>query len=186
MNTFGGKNLEDIFYKRLKLNDIEFSLFDRFNRHQNVTRCWRKENGEWLVKDIAFTEQWGEKEYHFLVGCLKNTILTDGAVLGAFCNSHLVGFASVERLPLGPMQEYVQLSSIHTSHESRGKGIGKVLFNMACAIAKEFGAAKLYISSHSSEETQAFYRAMGCIEAKEYNSKFVEEEPYDCQLEYVL
>ncbi|MFZ2539766.1 MAG: GNAT family N-acetyltransferase [Oscillospiraceae bacterium] len=178
--------MEDIFYKRLELNDIAFPLFDRFNRYQNVTRCWRKENDKWFLKDIAFTEQWDETEYHYLVGCLKNTILTDGAVFGAFCNSYLVGFASVERLPLGSMQEYVQLSSIHTSQESRGRGIGKVLFNMACTIAKEFGATKLYISAHSSEETQAFYRIMGCAEAKEYNNKLVEEEPCDCQLEYVL
>ncbi|MCI8896985.1 MAG: hypothetical protein HFI61_04170, partial [Lachnospiraceae bacterium] len=33
-------------------------------------------------------------------------------------------------------------------------------------------------------ETQAFYRAMGCVEAQEYNKEHVEKEPYDCQLEY--
>lgn len=51
---------------------------------------------------------------------------------------------------------------------------------------KESGAKKLYISAHSSEETQAFYKALGCVEAKEYNSKLVAEEPCDCQLEYSL
>ena len=49
--------------------------------------------------------------------------------------------------------------------------------------AKKKGAGKLYISAHSSVESQAFYRAMGCMEAEVYNSKHVEEEPCDCQLE---
>lgn len=38
----------------------------------------------------------------------------------------------------------------------------------------------------ASEETQAFYKVLGCIEAKEYNQSLVAEEPYDCQLEYDL
>lgn len=42
------------------------------------------------------------------------------------------------------------------------------------------------MSTHSSEETQAFYKAMGCMEAVEYNEKLVSEEPCDCQLEYCL
>ena len=48
------------------------------------------------------------------------------------------------------------------------------------------GAKKLYISAHSAVETQAFYRAMGCVEAQEYNQKHVEAEPYDCQMECSL
>jgi len=65
-------------------------------------------------------------------------------------------------------------------------GIGKKLFSLICKKAKEMGAQKLYISAHSSEETQAFYKAVGCVEAVEYNVKLVEEEPCDCQLEYCL
>jgi hypothetical protein len=48
------------------------------------------------------------------------------------------------------------------------------------------GAQKLYISAHSSQESQAFYKAMGCVEAMEYNKRLVSEEPCDCQLEYNL
>ena len=68
----------------------------------------------------------------------------------------------------------------------RGKGIGKRLFLAAGKWAKEHGAEKLYISAHSAVETQGFYRAMGCVEAQEYNQTHVEAEPYDCQLEYSL
>ena len=57
---------------------------------------------------------------------------------------------------------------------------------MAKNYARERGAEKLYISAHSAVETQAFYRAMGCVEAEEYQPAHVEQEPYDCQLECAL
>lgn len=86
----------------------------------------------------------------------------------------------------GGSNQYLQLSSIHVSKESRGEGIGRQLLLEACERAKEMGAKKLYISAHSSEETMAFYTEMGCVEAKEYNETLVAREPYDCQLELFL
>ncbi len=64
--------------------------------------------------------------------------------------------------------------------------MGRRLFAMACAWAKAHGAKKLYISAHSAVETQAFYRAVGCVDALEPNCAHVEREPYDCQLERML
>jgi len=59
-------------------------------------------------------------------------------------------------------------------------------FVIACEAGRRLGAEKLYISAHSSKESQAFYHAIGCIEAKEYNRELSEAEPCDCQLEFVL
>lgn len=173
-------------YRELGSTEINLTLFNEFERYQEVTHCWRKEHGSWLLKEIAFTEQWNEKEYEYLISCLQNTLKTGGVVIGAFSDKRLVGFASVENIPFGSTKEYLQLSSLHTSCESRGKGIGKILFKMACDSAKRLGAKKLYISAHSSEESQAFYRVVGCVEALEYNKKLVKEEPCDCQLEFIL
>ncbi len=178
--------MKNICYRELKIDDIEKSLFKDFNRFQEVKKCWRKEDGQWILKDIAFTEEWSSKEYDFLVTCLQNTIKTGGAVFCAFLNDSLIGFASVENQFLGSKREYLQLSSIHVSYEGRGMGIGRRLFELVAEIAKEMGARKLYISAHSSEESQAFYKKLGCKEAEEYNEKLVAEEPCDCQLEYVL
>lgn len=178
--------MEKILYKELEVNNINESLFKSFNRYQDVKKCWRKENNNWILKDIAFTEQWGSEEYEYLIKCLKNTIKTDGKVLGAFNGKTLVGFASIENLFFGSHNQYIQLSCIHISYECRGMGIGKKLFNLISSAAKNMGAKKLYISAHSSEETQAFYKALGCIEALEYNAELVKHEPCDCQLEYSL
>lgn len=178
--------METVKYSELVKDEIDISLFAHFNRYQDVSKCWRKENGEWILKEIAFTEQWNIDEYTYLVKCLQNTTKTGGAVFGAFYNDILVGFASIENQPFGSNKQYLQLSSIHISYENRGMGIGKKLFFLTSERAKKLGAQKLYISAHSSQETQAFYKVMGCVEAMEYNEKLVAEEPCDCQLEYNL
>lgn len=175
-----------IEYKVLSENDIEMSMFEGFNRFQEVNKCWRKIDKQWVLKDVVFTEKWGNKEFESLVDDLKKTVRSGGFVGGAFEGEKLVGFVSLENSFFGPRDAYLQLSSIHISYECRGQGVGKKLFEIACAKAKENNAKKLYISAHSSEETQAFYKSLGCIEAKYYNKALVDEEPYDCQLEFLL
>ena len=173
-------------YRSLRADELNRELFSNFTRRQVVTKCWRTEKGEWKIKEVPFIDDWSEENYATLVSCLKNTILTGGFVYGAFSDNALKGFVSVEPTLFGGEQKYLDLSSIHVSEDMRGQGIGKVLFLAAKEWAKENGAGKLYISAHSSVESQAFYKAMGCVEAEVYNRKHVEEEPCDCQLECSL
>ena len=53
-------------YRNIEENEITCELFAHFNRHQVVTKCWRKIDGEWCIKDIAFVEEWTEEEYEYL------------------------------------------------------------------------------------------------------------------------
>lgn len=172
-----------ISYRELNINEINVDLFHTFQRRQVVTDCWRKENGKWVIKNAPFVDDWGSQEYEILVKCLKNTIETGGLVCGAFAEDELKGFVSVEGVPVGSSFQYMDLSSIHVSQDMRGHGIGRELFSMAKNFARKNNVKKLYISAHSAVESQAFYKAMGCTEAKEYNAAHVEREPYDCQLE---
>ncbi len=48
------------------------------------------------------------------------------------------------------------------------------------------GLLKLYISAHSSKESQAAYRALGCTPAEEVNEGLAAAEPFDVQMEYRL
>lgn len=178
--------MKEIQYKKLKANEITVDLFKNFNRYQKVTKCWRKVEDKWVLKDIAFTEEWTSKEYEFLVKCLQNTVNTGGLVFAAFKDESLAGFVSVENILFGAEKEYLQLSCIHVTFEGRGRGVGRGLFELAADSARKMGAKKLYISAHSSEESQAFYKKLGCVEAAEYNERLVAEEPCDCQLEYIL
>lgn len=173
-------------YRKLNYEELNIDLFSKFHRYQEVTKCWRKENGRWVIKDISFIDDWNEEEYLLLVKYLTNTLKTKGVVYGAFFNNELKGFASVEYGFIDEAKEYFDLSSLHVSRDMRGFGIGKTLFDMSAKWAKKSGAKKLYISSHSAVETQKFYKYMGCKEALVYNAKHVENEPCDCQLEYLL
>ena len=170
-------------YLELTASAINPELFAHFHRRQVVTHCWRKIDGVWCVRPHAFIDDWTQKDYQKLVDCLQNTVRTGGMVTGAFDKGKLKGFVSVESEFFGSKRQYLDLSSLHVSQEMRGRGIGSVLFTKAKAWAKEKGAQKLYISAHSAVETQAFYRAMGCREAKEYYAPHVQKEPFDCQLE---
>lgn len=181
------KELTDkIQYRNLSSDEICRELFRNFTRHQVVTKCFRKENNEWIIKDDPFIDNWGEEDYKILVSCLKNTVETGGFVFAAFFQGMLKGFVSVEPALFGGEQKYLDLSSIHVSEDMRGKGIGKNLFLAAKEWAKQKGGKKLYISAHSAIESQAFYKKMGCVEAQVYHQKHVEAEPYDCQLECKL
>ncbi len=175
-----------IQYRCLCENEICRELFKDFIRHQKVTNCWRRENGKWIIKEAPFIDDWTEKDYQFLVSCLKNTVSSGGFVYGAFYNGMLKGFVSVESGLSGGEQRYLDLSSLHVSEDLRRMGIGTKLFLAAKEWAKENGAGKLYISAHSAVESQAFYKKMGCVEAQIYNKQHVEAEPFDCQLECKL
>lgn len=172
-----------VTYRQLCENEINRELFGNFVRHQKVRECWRKIDGKWVVRDAPFIDDWSEEDYKFLVTCLRNTVSTGGFVYGAFMGSALKGFVSVEPGLFGGEQRYLDLSSIHVSEDMRGKGIGKVLFLAAKEWGRQQGAGKLYISAHSAIETQAFYKAMGCVEAQVFHQGHVEREPFDCQLE---
>lgn len=175
-----------IDYRNITLEELNADLFSNFIRHQVVTKVRRIENGEWMIKDEPFIDDWSDGDYEFLVSCLKNTIMTGGLLYGAFSDDKLKGFVSVESELFGGMQKYLDLTSIHVSEDMRGNGIGRQLFHKAKEWAKANGAKKLYISSHSAVESQAFYKSMGCVEAEVYNKEHVEQEPFDVQLECIV
>ena len=173
-------------YVKLKADEINRELFSQFIRHQKVTQCWRKINNKWCIENVSFIDDWSENNYQELIIFLKNVVFIGGVAFGAFTKGILKGFSSVDPVPFGKNNEYLDLTDIHVSEDMRGKGLGKNLFQLSKEWAKEHGAKKLYISAHSAVESQAFYKAMGCVEALEYSQTHTEKEPFDCQLECIL
>ena len=176
----------NVEYRPLREEEIQRELFGHFIRHQTVDLCLRWEGDRWIEKPDPFTDDWGEEEYQILVRCLRHTAAAGGLVYGAFVSGELKGFVSVEAGTFGGDNRYMDLSSLHVSEDMRRHGIGKCLFEAARDWAREQGAGKLYISSHSAIESQRFYEAMGCVDAVWRDPRHVEAEPYDRQLEYVL
>ena len=173
-------------YKKVNADRIQRQLFNHFIRRQYVTRCWRKRGNKWRIEDYAFVDDWDEADYQKLLAGLQQTLAGGGVVFGAFDGGYLKGFASLEEHLFGEEQEYIDLSKLYVSRDLRSHGIGKELFRLSKVWAKAHGAQKLYISANSAEESMAFYQAMGCVEAREYNEAHVKDEPSDCQLECLV
>ncbi len=157
-----------------------------FDRYQEIEKTWVNQGGRWVLEENRFVQQWDEARKESVARGLSICVEGGGFALGAFAFGRLLGFASVSNMRFGGNMEYVQLEQLQVSNGFRGKGIGRRLFDEACVCARLLGAEKLYISAHPSRETQAFYMAVGCVDAKEIDKALFEAEPFDCHLEYIL
>ena len=52
-------------YRSLRADELNRELFSNFTRRQVVTKCWRKEKGEWKIKEVPFIDDWSEENYIF-------------------------------------------------------------------------------------------------------------------------
>ncbi|MHA7966377.1 GNAT family N-acetyltransferase [Paenibacillus sp. CAU 1782] len=178
---------QEITYRELAIKDLHPEMLLPFRRYQEVNRVWRMVDGRRRLVSEPFIDNWDrETKIEIVEQDFKHCLMGGGSV---FCGVHdgkIVGFSSLPRQLFGSANQYADLMQLHVSADYRGKGLGKKLFAMSAEQAKSWGAGKLYISAHSAEETVAFYRAAGCVDALEINAAHVEREPFDCQLEYVL
>ena len=171
----------------LRAEDTAGGMLDAFIRRQVVTECWRCVDGEWRLLPISFIDDWDDDcpYEQTKTAELIDTVGRGTPVVGAFAWGRLIGFAMLgERL--GSRGQYIDLSSFHVSAPWRGRGIGRRIFAAACDAARSLGAEKLYISAHSSKESQAAYRALGCVNAVEIDAAHAMEEPCDVQMEFDL
>ena len=91
----------------------------------------------------------------------------------------MVGFIGLKKELI---ESYMILDMMHVSATCRGQGIGRKLFDIGKEEARKAGAEALYISACSSEETIAFYKAMGAELADCPIKEIAEAEPYDLQM----
>lgn len=176
----------EIQYKRLDADNFTLHSLDDFVRHQTVTESWRIINEDWKLVPNVYEEKWTLEQRQKIAEDITQHIKIDQIGFGAFDGERLIGFVTVSRNFFGVSARYAQLVCFQVSEEYRRRGIGKKLFSMICKEALGLGAEKLYISAHSSKESQAAYRALGCTLADEVNEKLAAEEPFDVQMEYRL
>ena len=176
---------ETVQIKPLTRENFREDSLDGFVRRQEVSECWRCVEGAWKLLPISFVDEWDAACRREKATEILKTIDDSGSVVGAFTGAQLVGFAMLgERL--GSREQYVELVSFHVSAPYRGQGIGRRIFAAICDAARATGADKLYISAHSSKESQAAYRALGCVLAEAIDPVRAENEPCDVQMEYDL
>lgn len=154
---------------------------------QWIEKVWRNIDGEYQLITINYMEESWPDDYEKYRDNLKETIKAGGAAIGAFDDQQkLVGFVTLNNEFFGQTAKYLLLDSMFVSRQQRNLGIGKKLFQMCAIKAREWGADKLYLCAASSEDTIAFYHALGCVAAKEINQELFESDQRDIQLEYEL
>jgi len=181
------KIVENIKFKELKTADISKNILDHYNRYQEIKKCYRKEEGKWIIKDIEFIENWDKDKKDNVIKIFTETLDgNSGYIFGAFDNDKLIGFAVLYNKIFGNRKQYIQLDSMQVSFGYRHKGIGKKLFELCTRKSKDIGIEKMYISANSSEETQKFYLSIGCKDAEEIDKELFEKEPFDRHMEYKI
>lgn len=175
-----------IEFRLISRNEVDKNFLNEFIRDELVTRAWRIIDGNKELVEVSYEENWKSIDLELVSLKLKDTLDSGGIVISAFDNNRVVGFASVEFGKFGTNNMYNQLSEFHISRDYRGKGFGKKMFEEIKKASQNHGIQKLYISASSCENTQSFYKSVGCVDTLEINKELAQKEPYDIQLEYKL
>ena len=167
----------NIEIKQADRSNFSENSLDSFDRYQEVQNVYRPENGNLALKAQPFSETWSpERRREKAAEILSGEYIT----YCAFDGDRVVG-----EIMLFPALNDTRLiiDSFHVSRETRRCGIGRRLLETVREYAKSRGAAALYASCCSAEETIKFYRAMGFEPSEHPIASCVEEEPFDIQME---
>lgn len=162
-----------------RIKDRAINL-DDFDRSQEVNRVYVNESSKLLLKDQIWTMDWSLEHKREVAADLQSD---DYIAYAVWENERIIGFVSVVKKLVGCR---MVLDIIQVDRPFRGQGIGKQLFALAVAEAKNASAKELYISACCSEETVNFYKAMGAVVTDDPIPAIAETEPYDIQMTFAL
>lgn len=178
--------METITYSKLNREKFNSNSLDNFKRYQEVKECWRKIDNQIVLVSNEFIEDWDLKKCKNVAEDILKALDLNKVIYGAYYCGKVIGLIYLDNKPFGSDNQYIELLMFHVSEPFRKMGIGKMLFKLACTDTRQLGISKLYISAHSSKETQEAYRKLGCINAVEVNKIIADNEPFDIQMEYQL
>jgi N-acetylglutamate synthase-like GNAT family acetyltransferase len=177
--------MNNIEYRNLSITECD--KLNEMNPSQYIGKAWREVDGKRQLIEINYHDTDWPEGYEHHHNNLVDTIHNNGSAIGAFNEDNkLIGFATVNPQLFGKFNQYALLDQLFITLDCRNQGIGKQLFFRSAKAAAEWGAKKLYICAGSSEETIAFYFAIGCKEAEEINQELYEVDPRDYQLEWEI
>lgn len=152
------------------------SMLDSYERRQEVKKVYRKQDDRYVLVEQPYVEDWDLEQRRQIAGKI---IGKDYITYIARKDQRVVGFIGLAKQLVG---ERMILDMMQVSCECRGTGIGRRLFEIGKQEALKAGAKELYISACSSEETIAFYKAMGAEITDTPIKHLAEAEPFDVQM----
>lgn len=161
----------------LSTKNFKEDSLDNYQRTQDVKKVYRKNSGEYILVDCVYTEDWDMEKRRSVA---KDISSDDYITYLAIENDEVIGFIGLKKHLVE--ETYMILDLMQVSATCRGQGVGRKLFDIGKDEARKAGAQALYISACSSEETIAFYKAMGAKMTDRPIKEIAEDEPYDVQM----
>ena len=136
-------------YNPISLKDCRPKLFRHFSRYQEVTHVWRCVDGQWVLREENFVQQWHQKQLRREPKKLRRQIRQGCFAYGAWQDGRLVGRACLSPRLFGSQGQYAQLKDLHVSTECRGQGTGRRLIEHSIEMARARGRqyVRLYTST---------------------------------------
>jgi predicted N-acetyltransferase YhbS len=169
---------------RRELRREEIALVWTIDRRETIDNIYVVENGALVMRPHRIDVRgWPPGEAEKYTPILLECFDRGGWFHGAFDGGKLVGAVVLDAKRIGRGKDQLQLEFLHVSNAYRGKGLGKRLFELARATARERGARRLYVSATPSENTVNFYRRRGCVLTREPDAELFAREPEDIHFE---
>lgn len=157
------------------------------DRTELIENLYLHQNGKLVLSAQRFDMKgWPEGEPEAYTPHLLESYDNGAVFIGVFDHGTLIAAASLDNVWRGEERNLLQLSFLHVSHRYRGEGLGGMLFNQCCELAKEKGAAGLYVSATPSENTVHFYQYMGCELLDKPDPELFALEPEDIHFVYLF
>lgn len=174
-----------IALREINKEELKPEFLRNFEHNQTYNRIWERQDGRWSLKETSVVRAWDEEKRLWIPQYLSEKLENGGFMLGAFAEDKLAGFITMDGVFGGFRYQYLNLVMFFVDDRYQRKGIGRKLFEEGVKRASDMGAEKIFISAIPSEETIAFYFAMGCRDADEIITEFV-DTPNDRYLEFEL
>ena len=170
-----------------RLGPQEISLLWRIDRREFIANIYRARGGELVLEAHNFdVPGWKEGHEAEVRPRLLAVLERGGRAWAAFDGDIVAGGAVVDVKRVGVGKDLIQLEWLHISRDYRRTGLGAMFIEKAKDVARECGAAGVYISATESENTVHFYRSRGARLVPEPDAELFELEPKDIHLEIRL
>lgn len=156
----------------------------KIDRREVIENVYYLEDDALVLKPEHYDMQgWPTGEAGLYTPLLYECFDRGGWFCGLFDGEELIGVAILDNRFIGKNEDQLQLRFLHISRDYRKKGLGKRLFEVAGAKARERGARQMYISATPSGNTVSFYLQLGAFVTNEPDPGLFALEPEDIHLE---
>ncbi|WP_207671300.1 GNAT family N-acetyltransferase [Paenibacillus cymbidii] len=153
------------------------------DRSEWIEATYRMVNGQLERSDAGHEcSTWSAEQVKALITRFKEEVGRGGYAVGAYHESHLVGFGVLGHKLRGSNSDQVHVDLLYVSRNYRRRGTGTRIMVELEKVARARGAAFLYISSTETQSAVGFYSHYGSELAGQADPELYALEPNDIHM----